>query len=566
MAALDPNKLTRNELVQLVNSTPLGECITRSRLDRQMNRAGRRWHNGRHIRLLDYIRWLAREVDRPAKPKQDGRSADLLRKNAATWRRQNIAPVPEVADLQRREKACEDFRCFCETYFAAALYRGWSDDHLRVIDKIERAVKEGGLFAFAMPRGSGKTTLARASALWAVLAGYRPFVCLIGGSQERAVELLAPIRKAILENPLLLADFPAAVYPLRCLQNNARRQIGQHIDGRPTYSTWAADKLVFPTVEGSECSGAVITVTSLDANMRGQQHTTMDGRTLRPSLVLLDDPQTRQSARSPTQTKYRLQLLNGDVLGMGGPGESIAAVLTCTKIYAGDLADQVLDREKCPEWQGVCTKLLYAFPSNEKLWDEYARVRAESLRAGKGLLPATHFYRAHQADMDAGAVVAWSERYDQSTEASALQHAINLKLRDEEAFFAEYQNEPTSEQLDEDLLTPDEVAGKTNGRPRSQVPQAATRITAFIDVHDKLSTCTTSCCSGASVRGRKTSPATSSTTARSPIRSGSTSRFGTRRTPWAGRSAARARKARFKPDWRSSPRTCSAGSGSARTA
>jgi len=486
--ALDPKKLSRNELVQLLNSTPLGECLTRSRLDRQMNRAGRRWHDGRRIRLLDYLRWLIREVDRPAKPKIDGRAADLARKNTETWRSQNIAPLPEIADMARRQRARADFRFFCETYFASALYRGWSEDHLRVIEKIERAVKEGGLFAFAMPRGSGKTTLARLSALWAVLSGHRPFVCLIGGSQERAIELLAPIRKAILENALLLADFPKAIYPLSRLQNNARRQIGQHIDGKPTYCTWAADKLVFPTVEGphNEASGAIITVTSLDANMRGQQHTTMDGRTLRPSLVLLDDPQTRQSARSPTQTRYRLQLLTGDVLCMAGPGESIAAVLTCTKIYAGDLADQVLDCQKNPEWQGECTKMVYAFPSNEKLWDEYARIRAEGLRAGKGLKPATEFYQKHRQAMDAGAVVAWPERYDTRTEVSAVQHAMNLKLRDEEAFAAEYQNEPVTEQSQEGRLTAEQVAEKTTGRPRGQVPLAATRITAFIDVHDKL--------------------------------------------------------------------------------
>ncbi|MFW6061191.1 MAG: terminase gpA endonuclease subunit [Planctomycetota bacterium] len=286
--------------------------------------------------------------------------------------------------------------------------------------------------------------------------------------------------------PRPLADFPAAVYPLRCLGNNARRQTGQHIDGRPTYCTWAADKLVFPTVEGSACSGAVVTTTSLDANMRGQQHTTYDGRTLRPQLVLLDDPQTRQSARSPAQTRYRLQLLNGDVLGMAGPGESIAAVLTCTKIYDGDLADQILDVQAHPEWQGECTKLIYRFPSDEKLWDRYARIRAEGLRAGKGLAPATEFYLAHREAMDAGAVVAWPDRYDAKTEASALQHAMNLRLRDAEAFLAEYQNEPAAEQFDEDRLGPDDVASKTNGRPAGEVPAAATTITAFIDVHDNL--------------------------------------------------------------------------------
>ena len=100
--ALDPNKLNRNELVQLLNSTALGESITRSRLDRQMNRAGRRWHDGRHIRLVEYLRWLAREIDRPVKPKIDGRAADLARKNTETWRSQNVAPVPDIADPARR--------------------------------------------------------------------------------------------------------------------------------------------------------------------------------------------------------------------------------------------------------------------------------------------------------------------------------------------------------------------------------------------------------------------------------------------------------------------------------
>ena len=485
--AVDPNRLTRNDLIQLLNSTRLGQCITRSKLNRQMNQAGWRWHDGRHIRFVDYLCWLAREVHEAGRV-LSREAANLSRKNAKTWDSQNIAPMPGIADITRRRQAQANLRLFCETYFASAFYRQWSADHLKVIAKIERAVKDGGQFAYAMPRGSGKTTLARVAALWAVLGGYRPFVCLIGGSRERAVELLTPIRKACLENDLLLADFPKAIYPLHRLQNNARKQIGQHIDGRPTYCTWAADKLIFPTIEGpdNEASGAIITVTSLDANMRGQQHTTMDGRTLRPSLVLLDDPQTRQSARSPSQTRYRLQLLTGDVLCMAGPGESIAAVLTCTKIYAGDLADKILDTTKNPEWQGECTKLVYSFPKDDKLWAEYARLRAEGLRRGKGIKSATAYYRKHRKAMDAGAVVAWPQRYDAKTEVSAIQHAMNLKLRDAEAFATEYQNEAIVEQFDESRLSADHVAENVAGRPRGQVPLAATRVTAFIDVHDKL--------------------------------------------------------------------------------
>ena len=85
--------------------------------------------------------------------------------------------------------------------------------------------------------------------------------------------------------------------------------------------------------------------------------------------------------------------------------------------------------------------MVYRFPTNEKLWARYAEIRAESLRAERGLAEATEFYRQNREAMDEGAVVAWPERYNHD-ELSAIQHAMNLKLQDEAAFLAEYQNEP----------------------------------------------------------------------------------------------------------------------------
>jgi hypothetical protein len=116
-------------------------------------------------------------------------------------------------------------------------------------------------------------------------------------------------------------------------------------------------------------------------------------------------------------------------------------IMPCTVIRTGDLADQMLDREKNPQWHGERTKLLYAFPKNEALWDEYARLRAESLRADGDGREATEYYAASRAEMDEGAVPGWPARHN-SDELSAVQHAMNLKLRDETAFWAEYQNEP----------------------------------------------------------------------------------------------------------------------------
>ena len=498
--AIDPAKLTQSELLQIVNATPLGEVLTRSRLRRQMDAAALRIGDGTHIHLVRYARWLIDEVEKPRPAKVDyaeARRRQAEKNRAATKSVQDIAPIPQIEDYSRRKACGESFRLFCQTYFPIAFYRAWSDDHLRVIAKIEKAVREGGLFAFAMPRGSGKTSLARCAGLWAILYGYRPFVCLIGAADDRAKELLLPVKKNILENPLLLADFPEAVYPLRALENSSKRQLQQHCRGRLTHVHWGQNKLVFPTIEGedlpvalreeglevSPSCGSIITTTSLDANMRGQQHTRVDGSIIRPSLVLLDDPQTRDSARSLDQTRKRLELLNGDVLGMAGPGEQISALMTCTKMYEGDLADTVLDREQYPEWDSECTRLVYDFPTDEKLWEEYFEIRRS---AGKAA--ATEFYSAHQAAMEAGAKIAWPARYDGgSGEISAVQHAMNLRKRvGLEAFAADYQNEPSVQQTSDQVLTADQVMEKISGYKRGQIPPACTKLTMFIDIHKEL--------------------------------------------------------------------------------
>lgn len=493
---IDPLNLTPTQFVRLLNSTPLGTVTSASRLNRYLNEAGLRITStdGKHLHLVKYVAWLLdrrsqRAAGTPSVNRYEDRlRRDLERKLAASRIGRDIGAPPEVVNPQRRGQCEKSFRAFCETYFPAAFNLQWSDDHLRIIEKIERSVLHGGLFAFAMPRGSGKTTLCRAAGLWALLCGYRDYICLIGSAEDQAKMMLESIRREMLGNDRLLEDFPEAIYPIRKLENNARKQAGQLCDGSPTYVTWASDKLVMPTIAGSPCSGAIITVAGLDSNIRGQHHTKMDGSVVRPSLVILDDPQTRQSAASPTQTKHRLSILNGDVLGMAGPNVKIAGFMTCTKIYHDDLADQVLDRQRNPEWQGECTKMVYSFPTSqeaEKLWDRYAQLRAEGLREGDGGAGATEFYAAHREAMDDGAMVAWPQRYN-ADELSALQHAMNLKLRDDEAFFAEYQNEPVSTQADEDKLTSDQVANRTNGRPRKSIPKSATCLTAFVDVQEKV--------------------------------------------------------------------------------
>ena len=399
---------------------------------------------------------------------------------------QDIGEIPPVADPLRRETALASFKTFCETYFAEIFYLPWSDDHLKVIQKIERAVLNGGLFALAMPRGSGKTVLCQTAVIWAALSGAAPFICLIAASADRAQNLLENIKTWLETNSLLQEDFPEVCFPIQCLERIANRQKGQKHNGQPTRIEWSADKVVLPTIEGSKASGVVISCSGMHGSeIRGQHHARPDGRVARPSLVLIDDPQTTESAWSWSQSQRREAILAGDVLGMAGPGKKIAGLMACTVIRPDDMASRILDREKHPDWQGERTKMVYSFPKQEKLWAIYAEMRADSLRNDGDGKMATEFYAEHREEMDEGAQIAWPERFNPD-EISAVQHAMNLRLRDESAFMSEYQNEPIVEAVGDEMLTAEEIATKTNGLARGVLPLDAQKLTMFIDVHQSL--------------------------------------------------------------------------------
>jgi hypothetical protein len=474
-----------------VNSTPLGEVLNERQLHRHRVRAGLRIGDARHVDLVRYVAWLVQLRHTP-RPEPESDPYEVLKERA---RARNIAlslagrdigDLPEVVNPERKERAAADFRFFCEQYFPLTFHLPWSPDHLRVIAKIEQAVLRGGLFAMAMPRGSGKTTLCECAGIWVVLYGHREFVCLIGSDEGHAMDMLDSIKMELDGNDLLLEDFPEVVYPIQCLDGIANRCAGQLYQGQRTHIGWTAREIVLPTIPGSKASGAIIKVAGITGRIRGMKYKRADGQTVRPTLVVIDDPQTDESARSLSQCATRESILAGAVLGLAGPGKKISGIMPCTVIRPGDMADNILSRDKHPEWNGERTKMVYAFPTHEKLWQRYAEIRAESFRRGGHGEEATEFYRQHRAEMDAGAVVAWPERFNPD-ELSAIQHAMNLKLQDEAAFFAEYQNEPLPEEtVEPDELTADQIASKLNRMQRGEVPIGCNHVTMFIDVQAHL--------------------------------------------------------------------------------
>lgn len=421
----------------------------------------------------------------PSKSKDGSAAYEAKRKWAAEHSRalslagREIGTPPKPKHPKLREKAERDFRFFCERYMAAKYSRPWSPDHLRVIARIETVTLEGGLYGMVMPRGSGKTSLSEDGCLWSLVCGHRRFVVLIGSDAEAASDMLDSIKAELETNDLLAEDFPEVCFPIRKLEGIALRARGQTSGGEPTNIGWTADEMVLPTIAGSKASGGIIRVRGITGRIRG-----LKVGSQRPDLVLIDDPQTEESANSPTQCDSREATIRGAILGLAGPGQKIAGLATLTVVRSGDLADRLLDRDRNPQWQAERMKLVYAWPTATKLWEEYAEKWRDGLRTGEGTAAATEFYRSNRPAMDEGAVVGWKDRFNPD-ELSAIQHAHNLRLeRGEPAFQAEYQNEPINPALNlgGSKITAELVEEKRNQLRRQDIPGECVAVTCHIDV------------------------------------------------------------------------------------
>ena len=491
---INPSNMRVVDVARLLNSTSFGFVLAQARLYREFNRVGFRIgssENPRNINLLKYIAWMFDRKHTPeetsgARSYEDRRNAERDRQAEQSLAGRDIGQLPEVVNPQRKADCERNFQLFCESYFPETYSLAWSPDHLKVIEKIETAVLRGGLFALALPRGSGKTTITESAALWSMLYGHREFVVLIGATESAALELLDSLKTELEVNERLAEDFPEVCYPVAQLEGIANRCAGQLYKGERTRITWTSNEIVLPTVEGSRASGIIVRVAGITGRIRGMKFKRSDGRNVRPSLVVIDDPQTSESAGSLEQTRKRVRVLAGDILGLAGPGQKISGIMPCTIIRPGDMADIILNRNTHPDWNGEKTRMVYRFPTNMKLWEEYAEIRAEALRTEGNFQKATEFYLANRKAMDAGAEVSWEARFNHD-EVSALQHAMNLKFQDESAFMSEYQNDPLPDDTaDDSLLSVDEICAKINGLARRRVPLKCDRLTMFVDVQKAL--------------------------------------------------------------------------------
>lgn len=392
--------------------------------------------------------------------------------------------------MQRRNSCKFDLHKYLLTYHPEAFPLSFSVDHLQLIADTQKVILDGGCVVAAFPRGSGKTTIFQRAEIWASLYGHRKFPMLLCADDLKFKQLLKGIKTVLENNELLLEDFPEVIFPIRKLERIANRANFQMQAGVPTYMRWGTEQVVFATTPNSiACGNAGVVIGGgglTGAAVRGGVLTTPTGDQIRPDAVLIDDPQTRKSAKSESQCQERHDIVMGDIMGMAGPGKTMAAMVACTVIYRDDLADRLLDRERSPGWRVLKVPMIKSWPRNMALWEKYDSVRREELLGDEDTGAANQFYAARRVEMDEGSAVYWDERVLPG-KLSALQSAMDEYLSDRRAFMAEKQNSP-DEQIDGDLtrINSGDLVKRTNQYQRGKIPADATTVTCHIDVQAKL--------------------------------------------------------------------------------
>jgi len=426
---------------------------------------------------------------------ENRRKATLERGRATTRLGADIGAIGQVGNQERRDACRLDLAKFLVEYFPNSTgLSPFSDDHLRVIGRIQDCILRGGRFINAVYRGFAKSTISENSLIWAMLYGHRRFGAIFAAEADLAAKAITSIKLELAENDLLAEDFPEVCIPVRALEGKPQRCLSQTCGGEHTHIRWNADSIVLPSIKGSVSGGSIIFSRGLTGSILGLRHKSPDGTQLRPDFVIVDDPQTRESAASTVQVQKRLEILSKSVMKLAGHTKSIACVINATVIQVDDMVDQLLDTRKFPAYQGERIPMVRSWAKgHEDLWlGKYRELRntfdkdlvGDQARAHKA---ANDYYLANRNAMDDGCVVSWASCFDPDAEHSAIQHAYNALIDDgEDVFASEFQQKPIANEAKAAALAGDEVRAKIVNVPRWIVPAGLDTLTAFVDVQEKL--------------------------------------------------------------------------------
>ena len=407
------------------------------------------------------------------------RQRDFKRKEATIFRR-------PCADPARRKSLERSPAKWLKYYLVESYPMPFGKVHYDIIKAAMRTIKSGAGMVCAAPRGTGKTTVLQGVALYAVLTGRSKYP-LIGAWKKSATRAtMAKWLTALSDNPRISEDYPEYCQPFE-MSTHANRLRGLAWEDN---KDCGADVLQSDGVIILPAGLGAIGSFSINGSVRGLNATLADGSTIRPDLVLLDDPQDKKTARSATLTRQVMETIEGDILSLSGPDNRLAIMAAVTVIVPDDVSEQLLNS---PEYEAVRVSQIVTWPDGWEdtksetrvLWGEWNMARMAGLDEHDNGLAARKFYRANKATLTAGVKTSWRYRYDKERkDPDAIYAAFYDFFRlGPAAFAAERQNAPERPETATYTLTAPQVLNHMAAAPRYEVPLDAKVLTAFSDIN-----------------------------------------------------------------------------------
>lgn len=389
-------------------------------------------------------------------------------------------------DLDFEQPDPLDAEAWLLAYLPNAFPLPFGQVHREIIKAVSYAIESGGNVAIAAPRGTGKSTLVNGLVLWALMTGRTAFPVVLPWDDRAKRRALRFWAGELCFNARLNRDYNDITEPFVKSRGIANRLTALHKDDKSTGARLGITEGIIILPDGKGAIGSA----TINGNPRGLNYATIDGRIIRPSLCIIDDPQDRETAKSKLRIADTIETINADVAGMAGPDARMSMVMSCTVIERGDVADHYLSH---PDWKSIRVGQVITWPTgfdekgsqSRELWDAWNVERQTGEQDQDGGEAALSFYNQHKDRLTQGMEVSWLERYDRKRNQPDAYFAAmyDYYAMGEDAFAAERQNEPIKQGVTIYTLTPEIIASRRTDRPAGSVPEWSKLRIAATDIN-----------------------------------------------------------------------------------
>jgi hypothetical protein len=408
---------------------------------------------------------------------------------------------PNPDEAKRRAKLEKDPAAWLRWYLPERFPLPFGPVHHEIIKACVRSMA-GTSLTVAAPRGFGKTAILWGMALYGVMTGRCRFPVVIGWKQSAGAELLGQWLDALSDNDRLAASYPCVCDIFH--DSTASKRVQGLLRNLDPIERTGADvrkgrgTVLLPETRelgtGRVLPQAALAGASMNGSIKGLNVGLLTGESLRPDMVMMDDPQDEATASSEALIKKVIRKIDYGLRSLSGPQRRLTMMAAVTCVDVGDVSEHLLTR---PGTEAIRCGQVESWPSgwtakdgtSRAAWDEWNRVRLEGLESKDGGRAARSHYRKNRRELTRGMAVTWKYRYhvgdaERPSDPDALFAAMwDFYDLGEDAFMAERQNAPIKRGVTVYRLTPESVQSRVADIPAGQVPEWAQLVVAATDVN-----------------------------------------------------------------------------------